>query len=372
MEELKAFRNLFKEMFEQRKKLISDKEINEIFNRFHKRSIYDFLDDEGNVKDKVIAVVDRYRKKNDGNLEKVGTDSKELDVKDNEKEIIEEYAAFKLPVEEAAEELINKHPEFETLIKTKNGNFKRYNTLIRDISDYIEEQEQKQREDKEQMQLKYDDQEIKHDKDQQKNKDSLESLAQQGSEALDKQNKENSKIWEALSELGLNQDEIKETLEEVKIRYSDLKKITDKESMDKKFSKALKELIRDKASETDISTVPKEDLKERLIKNHGDLIHNEKEAEAAADAIYRAALNKKVQYNKNSRYLYQFYEDFPQYVNLLPEEQQEVINKEIQRRYAQQQRQKILHYMLPKERPKWEKATVEHHINPQLGRRAYG
>ena len=372
MEELKKFRELYKEMFEQRKKIITDDSINRIFNKFHSKSIYDLLDDKGNVKDEVEVKVDIYRKLYDGKSEKIGTNSKVVKVSGDDKDIIEKYIAFKLPVEEEAEKLINKHPEFKDLIKAKNGKFKQYNRLMDDIAKYIENQEQKQREDKEQMQLKYDDQEIKHDKEKQKNKEILESLTKQGSEVVDKQNKENAKLWQALEELGLNHDEIKGMLEEVKTRYTDLKKETDKAAMDKKFSKALKDLIRDKASESDISTVPKESLKERLIKNHSDLIHNEKEAEASADAIYRAALNKKVQYNKNSRYLYQFYEDFPQYVNLLPEEQQEVINKEIQRRYTQQQRQKILHYMLPKERPKWEKATVEHNINPQLGRRTYG
>ena len=62
MEELKKFRELYKEMFEQRKKIITDDSINRIFNKFHSKSIYDLLDDKGNVKDEVEVKVDIYRK----------------------------------------------------------------------------------------------------------------------------------------------------------------------------------------------------------------------------------------------------------------------------------------------------------------------
>ena len=165
---------------------------------------------------------------------------------------------------------------------------------------------------------------------------------------------------------------MKDIINETNKRIDEDKAERQAEKADKKRSKAFKELVKEMSQQDDITTVDKAELIKRLIKNHGDIIPDEETAKAAAEAIFRNALNKKVVSKKQRQYLYNFYKSYPQFVEQLPEEQQEAINAEIMDKYNEQQKNKILRYMLPKERPRWEKATTQHNLNPMLGRRAYG
>ena len=122
------------------------------------------------------------------------------------------------------------------------------------------------------------------------------------------------------------------------------------------------------SKQSDIMKTNKEELKKRLLTNHKDIITNEAVAEEAAKQIYNTAISDKVSRQKARKYLKRYADLNPELVEKLPEEYKELIDEETQQQYKENQYKKRLHYMLPKERPKWEKATTQYNINPMLGR----
>ena len=339
--------------------------INPIFSKYNVSLISDFYNDDGTLKDsmpnykrvkRIIKGEEKYIKEPTG---------KEKKLTDEDKQIITWYKDFKKPLEDATEDLLSKYPKYRESIKQektgKNGD--KYEVFLK--KDVIEDNFKKitQESATTAEDIKDDTKQIKKQQEQ---------THKAGSEAVERQNKINDELKEKLKEQGLTINDMKDIINETNKRIDEDKAERQAEKADKKRSKAFKELVKDMSQQDDITTVDKAELIKRLIKNHGEIIHDEETAKAAAEAIYRAALNKKVVSKKQRPYLYNFYKAYPQFVEQLPEEQQEAINTEIMDKYNEQQKNKILHYMLPKERPRWEKATTQHNLNPMLGRRAYG
>lgn len=327
-----------------------------LFSRFGVNSIDDFYNDDGEIKD--TMEITNYRK---------GKPIRKQQIKltDKDKKDIEKYKNEKLPLEEATKELLSKYPYYKDYIKeeieygdgTKGERFLNKKQIEKNFKELTQKSATTAEE------LKEDTKQIKQNQAQ---------THKAGSEAVERQNKINAELKEKLKEQGLTIDDMIDIINETNKRIDEDKAERQAEKADKKRSKAFKELVKEMSQQDDITTTDKAELIKRLLKNHGDIMHDEETAKAAADAIFRNALNKKVVSKKQRQYLYNFYKAYPQFVEQLPEEQQEAINAEIMDKYNEQQKNKILRYMLPKERPRWEKATTQHNLNPMLGRRAYG
>ena len=61
----------------------------------------------------------------------------------------------------------------------------------------------------------------------------------------------------------------------------------------------------------------------------------------------------------------------PDIYNKLPAEVAEIIKNHINDKIQEDIRKKNIRYILPKEKPRWEKAIQKYNLNPMLGRGAY-
>lgn len=348
----------FKELYTRNYPKWINTDYGKILSKYKKRSYLDFFNKNGNIHK--TSTVKGTRK----------------NLTDKEKEDLMTVYKYKKPVDDKFKEIIKYNEAFKDVVKDGNRS-KDYDDLIDDLNEEINIYKQRDKDEiKEEIK-----EELKEDTEQIKQQQSQTHKA--GSEAVERQNKINDVLKQALQKQGLTIDQMQEIINETnkrmeadkaerqaeKVRFKELEA---RNAEDKKRSKAFKELVKEMSQQDDITTTDKGELIKRLLKNHSDIIHDEETAKAAADAIFRNALNKKVVSKKQRQYLYNFYKAYPQFVEQLPEEQQEAINTEIMDKYNEQQKNKILHYMLPKERPRWEKATTQHNLNPMLGRRSYG
>lgn len=294
-------------------------DINDMFNELQKRfSVSSYNNKDGETK---------YRYKYNG---KESMDSDEVDIlrkmkriKDN---IYDEYS-----------KLISIDPEAKNLIKHVERGKEEFidrDEMGNNIIKYIKELEQK-------------------DETIQRQHEQLKALPQATQEAFKLTDNNIKNISDILNDQGAN-------IEDLRLKIDELEKT--------RISPSLRELIKDMSKQSDIMTTDKEELKKRLLTNHKDIITSEKVAEEAAKQIYNTAINNKVSRMKARKYLKRYADLNPELVEKLPEEYKELIDEETQQQYKENQIKKKLHYMLPKERPKWEKATTQYNINPMLGR----
>ena len=59
------------------------------------------------------------------------------------------------------------------------------------------------------------------------------------------------------------------------------------------------------------------------------------------------------------------------FFNQLPKDIQNTIRGRVEEKRTFMNRAKIIKYMLPKERPRWERGTINNGVNPMLGRSAW-
>lgn len=263
--------------------------------------------------------------------------NKEETASTNELKTLNRMYKLKSDIYDKYEDLINIVPEARDLIKhTKGGKeeFKDIKTINDNIDTYVNELEQQ-------------------DETTQQEHEQLKALPQATQEAFKLTDNNIKNISDILNDQGAN-------IEDLRLKIDELEKT--------RISPRLRELIKDMSKQSDIMTTDKEELKKRLLTNHKDIITSEKVAEEAAKQIYNTAINNKVSKMKARKYLKRYADLNPELVEKLPDEYKELIDEETQQQYKENQYKKRLHYMLPKERPKWEKATTQYNINPMLGR----
>ena len=255
----------------------------------------------------------------------------------NEMSTLKDMKSNKDNIYKIYDELINIVPEAEQLIKHTKGDKKEFNkreTINNNIIEYIKELEQQG--------------EIIQQQHEQ-----LKGLPKATQAAFKITDNNINKVTDILNDQGAN-------IEDLRLKVNELEKT--------RISPNLRDLINDMSKQSDIMKTNKEELKKRLLTNHKDIITNEAVAEEAAKQIYNTAISDKVSRQKARKYLKRYADLNPELVEKLPEEYKELIDEETQQQYKENQYKKRLHYMLPKERPKWEKATTQYNINPMLGR----
>lgn len=105
------------------------------------------------------------------------------------------------------------------------------------------------------------------------------------------------------------------------------------------------------------------------IKNHE--LPDDTDPEEIADAIYAAAtkrIYKNLKRINDITVLVGYNADL---YNKLPAEIAEIVKKHMNDKIQEDIRKKNIRYILPKEKPRWEKAIQKYNLNPMLGRGAY-
>ncbi len=93
--------------------------------------------------------------------------------------------------------------------------------------------------------------------------------------------------------------------------------------------------------------------------------------EEIADAIYAKATKRIYKNLKRINNMTALTGYNPDIYNKLPAEVAEIIKTHINDKIQEDIRKKNIHYILPKEKPRWEKAIQKYNLNPMLGRGAY-
>ena len=105
------------------------------------------------------------------------------------------------------------------------------------------------------------------------------------------------------------------------------------------------------------------------IKNH--LLPDDTDPEEIADAIYAKATKRIYKNLKRINNITALTGYNPDIYNKLPPEVAEIIKNHINDKIQEDIRKKNIRYILPKEKPRWEKAIQKYNLNPMLGRGAY-
>ena len=98
---------------------------------------------------------------------------------------------------------------------------------------------------------------------------------------------------------------------------------------------------------------------------------NDTNPEEIADAIYAQATKRIYKNLKRINNLTALTGYNPDLYNKLPPEVAEIIKNHINEKIQEDIRNKNIKYILPKEKPRWEKAIQKYNLNPMLGRGAY-
>lgn len=104
--------------------------------------------------------------------------------------------------------------------------------------------------------------------------------------------------------------------------------------------------------------------------NKGKLPENT-DPEEIADAIYAKATKRIYKNLKRINNMTALTGYNPDIYNKLPAEVAEIIKNHINDKIQEDIRKKNIRYILPKEKPRWEKAMQKYNLNPMLGRGAY-
>lgn len=104
--------------------------------------------------------------------------------------------------------------------------------------------------------------------------------------------------------------------------------------------------------------------------NKGKLPENT-DPEEIADAIYAKATKRIYKNLKRINNITALTGYNPDIYNKLPAEVAEIIKNHINDKIQEDIRKKNIRYILPKEKPRWEKAMQKYNLNPMLGRGAY-
>lgn len=105
------------------------------------------------------------------------------------------------------------------------------------------------------------------------------------------------------------------------------------------------------------------------IKQH--LLPEDTDPEEIADAIYAKATKRIYKNLKRINNMTALTGYNPDIYNKLPAEVAEIIKNHINDKIQEDIRKKNIRYILPKEKPRWEKAIQKYNLNPMLGRGAY-
>lgn len=98
---------------------------------------------------------------------------------------------------------------------------------------------------------------------------------------------------------------------------------------------------------------------------------NDTNPEEIADAIYAKATKRIYKNLKRINNITALTGYNPDIYNKLPPEVAEIIKNHINDKIQEDIRKKNIRYILPKEKPRWEKAIQKYNLNPMLGRGAY-
>ena len=98
---------------------------------------------------------------------------------------------------------------------------------------------------------------------------------------------------------------------------------------------------------------------------------NDTNPEEIADAIYAKATKRIYKNLKRINNMTALTGYNPDIYNKLPAEVAEIIKNHINDKIQEDIRKKNIRYILPKEKPRWEKAIQKYNLNPMLGRGAY-
>ena len=98
---------------------------------------------------------------------------------------------------------------------------------------------------------------------------------------------------------------------------------------------------------------------------------NDTNPEEIADAIYAKATKRIYKNLKRINNITALTGYNPDIYNKLPAEVAEIIKNHINDKIQEDIRKKNIRYILPKEKPRWEKAMQKYNLNPMLGRGAY-
>ena len=98
---------------------------------------------------------------------------------------------------------------------------------------------------------------------------------------------------------------------------------------------------------------------------------NDTNPEEIADAIYAKATKRIYKNLKRINNMTALVGYNPDIYNKLPAEVAEIIKTHINDKIQEDIRKKNIRYILPKEKPRWEKAMQKYNLNPMLGRGAY-
>lgn len=105
------------------------------------------------------------------------------------------------------------------------------------------------------------------------------------------------------------------------------------------------------------------------IKHH--LLPDDTDPEEIADAIYAKATKRIYKNLKRINNITALTGYNPDLYNKLPAEVAEIIKNHINDKIQEDIRKKNIRYILPKDKPRWEKAIQKYNLNPMLGRGAY-
>ena len=150
-------------------------------------------------------------------------------------------------------------------------------------------------------------------------------------------------------------------------------KINDYEQQFKELEKAplKRNYINDKVFNESYS-LDKDELINVILNdiNKGKL-PNDTNPEEIADAIYAKATKRIYKNLKRINNITALTGYNPDIYNKLPAEVAEIIKNHINDKIQEDIRKKNIRYILPKEKPRWEKAIQKYNLNPMLGRGAY-
>ena len=150
-------------------------------------------------------------------------------------------------------------------------------------------------------------------------------------------------------------------------------KINDYEQRFKELEKAplKRNYINDKVFNESYS-LDKDELLNVILNdiNKGKL-PNDTNPEEIADAIYAKATKRIYKNLKRINNITALTGYNPDIYNKLPAEVAEIIKNHINDKIQEDIRKKNIRYILPKEKPRWEKAMQKYNLNPMLGRGAY-
>lgn len=114
----------------------------------------------------------------------------------------------------------------------------------------------------------------------------------------------------------------------------------------------------------ELMNVIKNDVEKHMLPEDTDI-------EQIADAIYAKATKRIYKNLKRINNMTALTGYNPDIYNKLPAEVAEIIKNHINDKIQEDIRKKNIRYILPKEKPRWEKAMQKYNLNPMLGRGAY-